>query len=56
MVQIKSPTTHDWVSTVLEDLEDLDINIEIGDIKDLKKGKFKAIAKEKSQMDLLNIL
>ena len=47
MAQIKSPTTHDWVSTVLEDLEELDINIEIGDIKDLKKGKFKAIVKEK---------
>ena len=47
MAQIKSPTpTHDWVSTVLEDLEELHINIEIGDIKDLKKGKFKAIVKE----------
>ena len=47
MAQVTSPTPHDWVSTVLEDLEKIDFYIEIGEIRDMKKGKFKAIVKEK---------
>ena len=47
MAQLNSPTNNDWVSTVLEDLEMLDFQLEIGDIKEMKKGQFKAIVKEK---------
>ena len=47
MAQVTSPTPHDWVSTVLEDLEKNDFHIEIGEIRDMKKSKFKAIVKEK---------
>ena len=44
---MNSPTYKDWVSTVLGDLEELDIDIDIGEIKDMKKEKFKRIVKEK---------
>ena len=44
---MNSPTHKDWVSTVLGDLEELEIDIEIGEIKDMKKEKFKIIVKDK---------
>ena len=47
MAQMNSPTYQDWVSTVLEDIEELDIQLELGSIKDMKKIKFKSIVKEK---------
>ena len=45
MAQMNSPTHRDWVSTVLEDLEELDIQIELGDIMIMKKDKFKSETK-----------
>ena len=47
IAQMNSPTYKDWVSTVLGDLEELDIDIDIGEIQDMKKDKFKKIVKEK---------
>ena len=44
---MNSPTSQDWVSTVLEDIEELDIQLELGSIKDMTKIKFKSIVKEK---------
>ena len=47
MAQLNSPTSQDWVVTVLQDIEELDIQLELGSIKDMKKVKFKNIVKEK---------
>ena len=41
MAQMNSPTAQDWVSTVLEDIEALDIQLELGSIKNMNKVKFK---------------
>ena len=47
LAQLNSPSHKDWVLTVLEDLEELEIYIEIGEIKDIKKERFKRMVKEK---------
>ena len=44
---MNSPTSQDWVSIALEDIEELDIQLELGSIKDMKEIKFKGIVKEK---------
>ena len=46
MAQLEKPTYRDWVSQVLEDLEDLNIDMELEDIEMMKKEKFKSIVKE----------
>ena len=46
MAQLKNPTQKDWVSQVLEDMENLSIHLEIEDIKNMKKPCFKKIVKE----------
>ena len=53
---MNSPTHKDWVSTVLEDLEELDFHIEIGEIKDMKKERFKRMVKEKVKFAALQYL
>ena len=47
MAQMNSPTHKYWGSTVLDDLEELEMHIEIGDIRSMTKEKFKRIVKEK---------
>ena len=47
MAQMNHPINKDWVSTVLEDMEDLKINLEIEDIKHMTKTKFKEYVNEK---------
>ena len=46
MAQLSHPTAKDWVSQVLEELEDLSINLEIEEIKVMKRVFFKKIVKE----------
>ena len=46
MAQLKHPTQKDWVSQVLEDMETLSIDLEIEDIKHMKKPCFKKLVKE----------
>ena len=46
MAQLTYPTHKDWVSQVLEDIEYLSIELEIEDIKTMKKECFKKIVKE----------
>ena len=36
MAQMNSPTSQDWVSTGLEDIEELNIQLELGSIEDMK--------------------
>jgi hypothetical protein len=49
MAQMKTPSHNDWVSSVLEEMIELEIDLEIEDIKYMKKEKFKALVKEKVQ-------
>ena len=46
IAQIEDPTPRDWVSQVLEDLEEINKNLELDKIKYMKKEKFKSIIKE----------
>ena len=47
MAQINHPVNKDWVSTVLEDMEDFKIDLELEDIKHMTKTKFKEYVNEK---------
>ena len=46
--QMNSPTQNDWVSSVLEEQEELEINLELEEIEEMSKNRFKSIVKEKS--------
>jgi hypothetical protein len=43
--QVKNPTTKDWVTTVRNDLKDVEINATFADIKAMPKNKFKNMLK-----------
>ena len=46
MAQLSHPTPRDWVSQVLEEIEDLSLNLEIEEIEVMKKVSFKKMVKE----------
>ena len=46
MAQLSHPTARDWVSQVLEQLEDQPLNLEIEEIKVKKKVSFLEMVKE----------
>ena len=46
MAQLSNPTHRDWVSQVLQELEDLDIKHEIQDLELMPKEKYKNMIKE----------
>ena len=46
IAQARSPTQNDWVSQVLKDLEDIELEIEFKDICSFSKDKFKEIVNE----------
>ena len=48
--QMKKRTKRDWVSTVIEDLELMDIQLEMEQIKTMRKSNFMSIIKDKIQM------
>ena len=48
--QMKKRTKRDWVSTVIEDLELMDIQLEMEQIKTMKKSNFMNIIKDKIQI------
>ena len=47
MTQMKFPTQNDWVSTVLEDIVELDISLELKESEEMSKERFKSIVQEK---------
>ena len=55
--QLSNPTHRDWVSQVLKELEEINIQLEIHDIEILSKDKFKILVKDavykKAFLDLL---
>ena len=56
MAQLSNPTSRDWVSQVLEELEDLSINLQIDEIEVMKKSLFKKIVKEAIQKKAFSYL
>lgn len=44
--QLSNPSHRDWVSQVLDDLEELDLNLELEQIENMKREKFKILLKE----------
>ena len=47
--QLENPTSKDWVSQTLEDLEEFEINLELEEIQNMKKEKYKKIVNERVQ-------
>ena len=54
--QLKNRKPKDWVSQVLDDIKELDLNISLEDIKTMKKGKFKGILNRATQYKSLQEL
>ena len=43
--QMKNRTKRDWISTVLQDMEELDLNLTFADIQKMSKGNWKDLIK-----------
>ena len=56
MAQMKSPSHNDWVSSVLEDMIQLEINLELEDIKYMKKEKYRTFVNDKVQQKAFEFL
>ena len=56
MTQMKFPTQNDWVSTVLEDIVELDISLELKEIEEMSKERFKSIVQEKVKIKAFEYL
>ena len=56
MAQMKSPTQNDWVSTALEDLEELEINLDLEEIEEMSRERYKSIVKEKVEVKAFEYL
>ena len=44
---MKDRTKNDWASTVLKDIEELDLNLKIDEIKVMRKSSFENMLKQK---------
>ena len=53
MAQLESPFNRDWVSQVINELIELDINFELVEIEKMSKIKFKLILKDKINQQVL---
>ena len=53
---VEKPVKNDWVSTVTNDLIELNINLSLVQIKQLNKDKFRKIVKEKSRYESFRFL
>ena len=47
MAQLRNPTKGDWVTTVMEEMDELEIGLQLDDIKNMTKNSFRKIVKEK---------
>ena len=50
MTPMKFPTQNYWVSTVLEELVELEISLELGETEEMYKERFKSLIQEKVRM------
>ena len=56
MTQLKNRKQRDWVSQVLEDIKDLKLNVDMEEIKMMKKTKLKQILKNSTEEKALEEL
>ena len=49
MRQMQAPNKNDWINMVLNDIRELNLNLNLEDIKKMSKSKFKKITKEACQ-------
>ena len=56
MSQMKFPTQNDWVSSVLEELNELGIDLELEQIENMSKEKYKYILKERVEVKTFEYL
>ena len=56
MAQLNNPTQGDWATEVLEDIEYLELNMELEDIKYTSKNIFNSIVKVKTKQKALEYL
>ena len=54
--QLDNKTSKDWVTTVIQDLKDLDWNVSFKEIEKMKKSDFSIILKQKIEQKTLNDL
>ena len=54
--QMNNRTTKDWVTTVLQDMEEIEMNIKMEDIKNMKKGTYMNLLKTKIKSHALKYL
>ena len=55
-IQLKEPTTKDWGSQVKKDINELDLGVDIEDIKQMPKASFKTLVKTKIKEHALKYL
>ena len=56
MAQLNNPTKGDWATEVLQDIEYLDLNLDLEDIKNMPKSSFRKIVKTKTTKKALKFL
>ena len=56
MAQLNNPTKGDWATEVLQDIEYLDLNLDLEDIKNMPKSSFRKIVKTKTTQKALKFL
>ena len=56
MAQLKNPTKGDWVTSVMEEMDELELGLQLDDIKSMTKNSFRKIVKEKVQQKALEYL
>ena len=56
IAQIENPTNGDWITTALEDLKTLDINLKLDEIQRSSKINFKTMVKEKVKIKAFQYL
>ena len=56
MAQLNKPERRDWVSTCQKNIEDLDLNITLEEMKNMKETKFRKVLKEKIKIKAMEYL
>ena len=56
MAQLRNPTQGDWATSVIEDIDELELGLQLDDIKNMTKNSFRKIVKEKVEQKALEYL
>ena len=50
MAQMRNPSKGDWVTSILEDIEEMEIGLDLEEVKNMSKKRLKKTVKEKSRI------